>query len=68
MALIIIATKGSVATHPLVVAWIRSNCSMVQFVTLAIPSIYGWYAVKNYKAVPCAFISSYQNFAMNHWS
>ena len=68
VALIIIATKGSVATQLLVVAWIHSNCSMVRFVTLAIPSIYGWYAVENYKAGPCAFISSYQNFAMNRWS
>ena len=68
VALIIIATNGSVATQPSVVAWIRSNCSMVRFVTSAIPSVYGWYAVENYNAVPCAFISSYQNFAMNRWS
>ena len=68
VALIIIATNGSVATQRSVVAWIRSNCSMVRFVTSAIPSVYGWYAVENYKAVPCAFISSYQNFAMNRWS
>ena len=65
MALIIIATCGSVATQPLVVAWIRSNCSMVRFVTTDILSIYEWYAVENYKAVLCAFISSCQNFAMN---
>ena len=68
MASIIIATKGSVATQPLVVAWIHSNCSMVRFFTSAVPSVYGWYAVQNYKPVPCAFISSYQNFAMNCWS
>ena len=68
MALIIIATKGNVATQPSIVVWIHSTCSMVRFITLAIPSIYRWYAVENYKAVLCAFISSYQNFAMNHWS
>ena len=68
VALIIITTKGSVATQPLVVAWIHSNYSIVRFVTSAIPSIYGWYAVENCKAVPCALISSYQNFAMNRWS
>ena len=49
-------------------AWIHSNSSMGRFITLAIPSIYGWYAMEKYKAVSCAFISSYQNFAMNHWT
>ena len=68
VALIIIATKGSVATQLSVMAWIRSNCSMVRFITSAIPSVYGWYAVEKYKAMPCAFIRSYQNFAMNRWS
>ena len=68
VALIIIATKGSVATQPSFVAWLHSNYSMVRFVTSAIPSVHGWYAVENYKAMPCAFISSYQNFAMNRWS
>ena len=51
VALIIIATKSSVATHPSVVVWIRSNCSIVQFVTSAILPVYRWYAMENYRVV-----------------
>ena len=65
MALMNMLTKSSVWTNWPFFACIRSTCSIVLFVTSAIPSVYECEAVLNVRVVFSSFINSSQKCPLN---